>query len=52
MNLQQIYKGGKGKNSQRMKQQRSTAVFWYNQVDAAAGGGTVAKLGSGGGAQG
>ena len=43
---------GEGKDSQRMKQQRSTAVFWYNQVDAAAGGGTVAKLGSGGGAQG
>ena len=35
-----------------MKQQRSAAAFWRNQVDAAAGGETEAKLGGGGGAQG
>ena len=43
---------GKGKDLQRMKQQRSVAAFWRNQVDAVAGGGTVAKLSGGGGAQG
>ena len=35
-----------------MKQQRYAAVLWYNQVDAAAGGETEAKLGDGGSAQG
>ena len=42
----------KGKDSQRMKQERSAIVFWRNQVDAVAGGGMVAKLSGGGGAQG
>ena len=35
-----------------MKQQRSATAFWRNQVDAAAGGETEAKLGGGSGAQG
>ena len=35
-----------------MKQQRSTAAFWCNQVDAAADGETEEKLDDGGGAQG
>ena len=35
-----------------MKQRRSAAAFWSNQVDAVAGGETKAKLGGGGGAQG
>ena len=34
-----------------MKQRRSAAAFWRNQVDAAAGGETEAKLGDGGCAQ-
>ena len=35
-----------------MKQRRSAAAFWRNQVDAAAGRETEAKLGGGGSAQG
>ena len=35
-----------------MKQQRSAAAFWRNQVDVAVGGEMEAKLGGGGGAQG
>ena len=35
-----------------MKQRRNAAAFWCNQVDAAAGGETEAKLGDDGGAQG
>ena len=34
-----------------MKQRRYAAVLWCNQVDAAAGGETEAKLGDGGGTQ-